>query len=95
MTNNYYSTFVNRAENSAAKASGKNILVMTEDNAGVAHPERYDPPDNIVQRAHVRGLAAYTALHKESLEDADAFWSSLARELLFWKSSDWSLPVCQ
>lgn len=57
--------------------------------------DKYHPPDSLVLKAHVQGLAAYADLHKSSLEDADAFWSSQARELLFWKSSDWGASVCK
>lgn len=34
--------------------------------------------------AHIRGMGAYLAWHKRSLEDRDAFWSEKAREYLSW-----------
>ncbi|KAJ0400264.1 hypothetical protein ATCC90586_010237 [Pythium insidiosum] len=39
---------------------------------------------SVAQNAHIRGLAQYEALYKESIENPSAFWARLARDNLLW-----------
>lgn len=66
-------------------------------NPGHGHPEeneKHSPPDNIVSKAYIKGFETYQAMHKQSLEDPDAFWAKTAEDLIFWHKK-WELPVCK
>lgn len=65
---------------------------MTGDHG---HPEAevFPPPDSIVAKAHVRGLAQYKEMYERSITDSDDFWAEQA-EALHWNKG-WSAPLCQ
>jgi acetyl-CoA synthetase len=51
------------------------------------HPEdaqTFPIIDAVAKNAHVKGMAAYEALYKQSIEDPDTFWAKAARENLSW-----------
>jgi len=57
---------------------------------------RFEPPAEFSRRAHVKSLAEYEHLYKESVDDPDAFWSRVANELHWFKKWDkvleWNCP---
>ncbi len=46
--------------------------------------ETYPVPEDFRKKAHIKSLEEYTKLHKESLEDPDAFWGRIAEEYVTW-----------
>ncbi|SPE17457.1 acetyl-CoA synthetase [Candidatus Sulfotelmatomonas gaucii] len=56
----------------------------------------FPPPPEFSARAHIKSLAEYEALHKQSIEDPEKFWDGVARELHWFKPWDkvleWNLP---
>jgi len=57
---------------------------------------RFEPPAAFSKLAHVKSLAEYEALYKESIDDPDKFWSRIASELHWFKKWDkvleWNCP---
>ena len=57
---------------------------------------RFPPSADFCNRARVSSHAAYAAMHRESLEDPEAFWREHTQDLVFrtsWKKfSEWKLP---
>lgn len=51
----------------------------------------YPPPADVAKHAHVKSLEQYTTMHKQSLEDPDAFWSEQA-EAFHWNKR-WQSPL--
>jgi len=43
----------------------------------------FPPPEEFVKNAHVKSMGEYEALHKKSLEDPDAFWAKVDKDLGF------------
>ncbi len=62
---------------------------MSSGKASHDHGQIFAPPPGFSARAHVRDLAAYQALYRESTENPDGYW--LARA----KSLDWFNPPTQ
>ena len=61
------------------------------------HEDRkFDCPPEFASRAHVKSLAEYEQLYKESLEHPDQFWSRIASELHWFKKwnsvLEWNCP---
>ncbi|ODQ50758.1 acetate--CoA ligase [Saitoella complicata NRRL Y-17804] len=56
-------------------------VVIESINAQTYHPPKREPHH---PEPHVRDIAQYQELYKESIEDPDAFWGKLGRELLDW-----------
>jgi acetyl-CoA synthetase len=56
----------------------------------------FPPPAEFSARAHIKSLAEYEALYKQSIEDPEKFWAGVARELHWFKPWDkvleWDLP---
>ena len=48
------------------------------------HARRYEPSEDVVERARVSGMAAYQALCQEAEADYEGYWARHARELLEW-----------
>ncbi|MFT4538270.1 MAG: acetyl-CoA synthetase [Planctomycetota bacterium] len=68
---------------------------MSQQIDNVLHEERTFPPSpDFVSQANVSGEEAYQAAYKESIEDPEAFWGKVARELPwirpFDRVLDWS-----
>src|SRR5262245_35421658 len=52
----------------------------------VLHEERsFEPSAAFVEKANVRGMAAYRALCDEAERDYEGFWARMARENLLWE----------
>ena len=41
---------------------------------------KFEPPAEFSQHAHIKSLAEYEAIYKESVDDPDKFWSRIASE---------------
>ena len=56
----------------------------------------FPPPPEFSAKAHIKSLAEYEALYKQSIEDPEAFWAGVAHELHWFKPWDkvleWNLP---
>jgi acetyl-CoA synthetase len=56
----------------------------------------FPPPAEFSQRAHIKSLAEYEALYKESVEQPEKFWARAAEELHWFKKWDkvleWKAP---
>jgi acetyl-CoA synthetase len=56
----------------------------------------FPPPPEFSAKAHVKSLAEYEALYKQSIEEPEKFWAGVARELHWFKPWDkvleWNLP---
>ncbi len=56
----------------------------------------FPPPAEFSAKAHIKSLAEYEALYKQSIEDPETFWAGAARELHWFKPWDkvleWNLP---
>ena len=57
---------------------------------------KFDPPAEFSQKAHIKSLAEYEALYKESVEQPDQFWGRAAGDLHWFKKWDkvleWKAP---
>src|SRR6202034_2032749 len=57
---------------------------------------KFEPPTEFAQHAHIKSLAEYEKLYKESIDDPDKFWSRIASELHWFKKWDkvleWDCP---
>ena len=45
---------------------------------------RFAPPAPFSERAHIKSLDQYREMYRESIEDPDGFWSSIAEEF-YWQ----------
>src|SRR3974390_703097 len=56
----------------------------------------FSPPEEFAGKAHIHSLEQYEAMYKQSIEDPEAFWAGVARELHWFKPWDkvleWNLP---
>ncbi len=56
----------------------------------------FPPPPEFAAKAHIKSLAEYEALYKQSIDDPEKFWSGVAKELHWFKPWDkvleWNLP---
>ncbi|MGA9060480.1 MAG: acetate--CoA ligase [Terracidiphilus sp.] len=56
----------------------------------------FPPPPEFSAKAHIRSLAEYESLYKQSIEDPEKFWAGVARDLHWFKPWDkvleWNLP---
>ena len=50
--------------------------------------EIYYPPQNLKNQAFIRSVAHYNELYRQSMEEPNKFWKSVAKELHFEKWSD-------
>ncbi len=59
----------------------------------------FPPPAEFSAKAHIKSLAEYEALYKQSIEDPEKFWAGVARELHWFKPWDkvleWDLPCAK
>jgi acetyl-CoA synthetase len=55
----------------------------------VMHEDRvFAPPAGFQERAHIRSMDAYRALHRRSLDDPDGFWAEAAANLHWYRKWD-------
>jgi acetyl-CoA synthetase len=56
----------------------------------------FPPPEEFSKHAHIKSLEEYEAIYKKSIEDPEAFWAGVAKELHWFKPwdkvLDWNLP---
>jgi acetyl-CoA synthetase len=56
----------------------------------------FPPPEEFAQHAHVRSLAEYQKIYQRSVEEPEAFWAEVARELHWFKPwekvLEWNFP---
>ena len=56
----------------------------------------FPPPEEFSKRAHIKSLEQYDAMYKQSIDDPEAFWAGIAKELHWFKPWDrvleWNLP---
>jgi acetyl-CoA synthetase len=56
----------------------------------------FPPPPEFSAKAHIKSLAEYEALYKQSIDDPEKFWAGVAKELHWFKPWDkvleWNLP---
>ena len=56
----------------------------------------FPPPPEFRAKAHIKSLAEYEALYKQSIDDPETFWAEAAKELHWFKPWDkvleWNLP---
>ncbi len=56
----------------------------------------FPPPEEFSKHAHIKSLEEYEAMYKKSIEDPQAFWAGIAKELHWFKPWDkvleWNLP---
>jgi acetyl-CoA synthetase len=59
----------------------------------------FPPPPEFAAKAHVKSLAEYEGLYRSSIEDPEAFWAEIAKDLHWfapWTSVlEWKLPVAK
>ncbi|MCE9592053.1 MAG: acetate--CoA ligase [Planctomycetes bacterium] len=64
--------------------------------SGLQETRKFPPPASISKSAHVKSMAEYDRLYKESIENPDKFWGERAGELHWFKKWDrvleWNLP---
>ena len=57
---------------------------------------KFECPAEFAKQAHVKSLAEYERIYKESVDDPDKFWSRIANELHWFKKWDkvleWNCP---
>jgi acetyl-CoA synthetase len=63
----------------------------------VLHEQRkFEPPSEFSERAHIKNLAEYERIYKESVEEPEKFWGRVARELYWFRPWDkvleWNVP---
>jgi acetyl-CoA synthetase len=59
----------------------------------------FPPPPEFSEKAHIKSLEEYETLYKKSIEDPEAFWADVARDLPWFKPwnkvLDWNLPLAR
>ena len=50
---------------------------------------KFPPPNEFLERAHIKNLKEYKKLYDESIKDPEAFWEKQAKENLDWFSTGW------
>ncbi len=59
----------------------------------------FPPTPEFSAKAHIRSLEQYEALYRESIEDPEKFWATVAGELVWFKTwdkvLDWNLPTAK
>jgi acetyl-CoA synthetase len=57
---------------------------------------KFEPPAEFSKNAHIKSLADYERIYRESIDDPDKFWSGIARELHWFKPwekvLEWNCP---
>src|ERR1700742_589593 len=57
---------------------------------------KFEAPEAFAKQAHVKSLAEYERIYKQSIDDPEGFWADVARELHWFKPWDkvleWNVP---
>jgi acetyl-CoA synthetase len=74
----------------AAQSADTNIQSVLQEQ------RKFEPPSGFSERAHIKSLAEYERIYKESVEEPDKFWGRVARELYWFRPWDkvleWNAP---
>ncbi len=78
------------AENPATNAASSNIdSILHEDR-------KFEPPPEFCRSAHIGSLADYERIYRESVEEPEKFWASIAADLHWFRKWDqvleWNVP---
>lgn len=66
-----------------------NALMSENSLESVLQEERtFSPQPDFARKAHIKGLDAYHKLYRQSIEDPDGFWASIAEKLHWFKKWD-------
>ncbi len=70
--------------------------VDTSIHSVLQEQRKFEPPPEFAERAHIKSLAEYERIYKESVEEPEKFWGRVARELYWFKPWDkvleWNAP---
>jgi len=70
--------------------------VDTSIHSVLQEQRKFEPPPEFSERAHIKSLAEYERIYKESVEEPEKFWGRVARELYWFKPWDkvleWNAP---
>ena len=66
------------AENTAQMKRNKSFTELLGDNL------TFDVKSEVFQNGHVKSMEQYRQMHKQSVEDPEAFWSEIANQF-YWK----------
>jgi len=74
-----------------------NTVPQNQDLDSTLREDRvFPPPPEFSAHAHIKSLEEYETLYKQSIEDPEAFWAGVAKELHWFKPWDkvleWNLP---
>src|SRR5688572_9936689 len=71
-------------------------IVGTNVDSLLQESRKFPPPPEISKNAHIKSMAEYERLYKESIENPEKFWGEKAAELHWFKKWDkvleWNLP---
>ena len=74
----------------AAQSADTNIQSVLQEQ------RKFEPPAGFSERAHIKSLAEYERIYKESVEEPEKFWGRVARELYWFQPWDkvleWNAP---
>jgi acetyl-CoA synthetase len=74
----------------AAQSADTNIQSVLQEQ------RKFEPPSGFSERAHIKSLAEYERIYKESVEEPEKFWGRVARELYWFRPWDrvleWNAP---
>jgi acetyl-CoA synthetase len=80
--------------------AGPVSVALSQDIDSTLRENRVFPPSlEFSAKAHTQSLEQYEILYKHSIDDPEAFWADVARELHWFKPWDkvleWNLPSAQ
>ncbi len=44
----------------------------------------FEPPEEFVEKAHIKSMKEYEELYRRSIEDPEGFWGDMAEEHIDW-----------
>jgi acetyl-CoA synthetase len=82
---------------SSSAAAGSTVSDSNQNFDSTLRENRvFPPPPEFSAKAHIKSLEEYEAMYKRSIEDPEAFWAGVAKELHWFKTwdkvLDWDLP---
>src|SRR3954463_6815538 len=78
----------------------RRIIAMAESESAIESSQQetrvFPPPEEFSARAHVKSLAEYERLYRESIDQPESFWGRVAGEFHWFKRWDevlqWKVP---
>lgn len=61
---------------------------MAEIKSTMVETRKFEPPKELVDRAHVKSIAQYEAEWKKSIDDPDGYWGEIAEKFTWFKKWD-------